>query len=362
MTTIRNAARAAMAIAALASARVTHAQDGPSFVLDAGARRQVIDSIDVFLAAEYVAPAVAREIRDDLAARLASGSYDSVTDPALFASTLTAQLRAVSHDAHLRVRFSAAALPAMGLNIDPPPSVTARQRVTSRAVNYGFEHAERLIGNVGYLEIRLFNYEGDEMRRALASAMSFLANTDALIIDLRRNTGGHRAMVEDVASYFFADSSVLLNSVYWRFADTTEQSYTRRVDPASRYGVTRPVYILTSRTTFSAAETFAYSLQALKRAVIVGDTTGGGANSGGERRINEHFALWVPRGRVFSPVTNSNWEGVGVIPDVPTRAEDAQGVAHLAALEWLMAHATTAQGKQDVQRALDAVRPGARQP
>jgi C-terminal processing protease CtpA/Prc len=165
----------------------------------------------------------------------------------------------------------------------------------------------------------------------VAAAMSFVANTDALIFDVRQNGGGSPEMVALISSYLFGDKPVHLNSIYQREGNRTEDFFTKPTVLGKKYG-DKDVYVLTSNRTFSAAEEFTNNLKALKRATIVGETTGGGANPGGMFRLDEHFGIFVPTGRAINPITKTNWEGTGVKPDVEVSKELALKTAHLMAL------------------------------
>jgi C-terminal processing protease CtpA/Prc len=167
----------------------------------------------------------------------------------------------------------------------------------------------------------------------VASAMQVVAHTDALIIDLRGNSGGSDT-VAVLASYFF-DSPQPLSGIYDRPTDKTQQAYTLPYVPGKRFGSNKPVHILISKRTFSAAEAFAYDMQALKRATIVGEPSGGGAHPFEYRRIHPHFVLWSVTQKSVNPITGANWQGVGVQPDVriePARALDKAVELTLAAL------------------------------
>jgi len=208
---------------------------------------------------------------------------------------------------------------------------------------------------VGYLELRSFGFEAEWIGDAAAAAVAFLANTDALIVDVRRNGGGSPGMVAFVSSCLFGADSVHLNSLYWRPGNRTEHFYTRTRVPGVRYGPERPVYVLTSRRTFSGAEEFAYNLQTRQRAVIVGDTTGGGAHPGGLQRVTDHFGLWVPTGRAINPITKTNWERVGVRPDVAVSSDQALRTAQLAALRGLRERATDSERRRQLDEAIAEV-------
>jgi C-terminal processing protease CtpA/Prc len=165
--------------------------------------------------------------------------------------------------------------------------------------------------------------------------MNFLAHTNALIIDLRQCRGGNPGMVALISSYLFDGEPLHLNSLYWREEDFTQQYWTLPYVPGKRYS-DKPVYVLTSPATFSAGEEFAYNLQTRQRATLVGATTGGGAHPGSPYRLHPHFEVFIPVGRAINPVTNDNWEGKGVIPDITVAQEKALNVAHRLALETII--------------------------
>jgi C-terminal processing protease CtpA/Prc len=239
---------------------------------------------------------------------------------------------------------------------DQQPSAEERRELEAyaRRANYGLERAERLPGNVGYLEIRSFNFDAASVDSALSAAMNFLANTDALIIDVRRNGGGEPAMVAAVCSYLLPPNR-LINKFFWRPQNRWDEFRTSAVS-GRHYGTTRPVYVLTSDGTFSGAEEFAYDLQTQRRGEVVGDTTGGGAHPGGMRRVTEHFGVWVPSGRAVNPVTGTNWEGTGVRPDVPVAAAEALRTAHLRALERILGAERDTERQAALRQVIELVR------
>lgn len=322
--------------------------------IDAATRQQVISGVLARLKEAYVFPDTALVMERAVRDRARRGAYDGITSARAFAESLTAHLQAVSQDRHLRVRYSAEPIPERRGD-GPSPEAEARQREFGRQVNFGFEKVERLDGNVGYLELRSVGFEPEWIEETAAAAFTFLASTDALIIDLRRNGGGSPHMVAFVTSYLFGEDTVHLNSLYWRPDNRTDHFYTRKTVPGRRYGADKPVYVLTSDRTFSGAEEFAYNLQTRKRATIVGDTTGGGAHPGGMRRVTEHFGVWVPSGRAINPITKTNWERVGVRPDVVVPADRALPAAHAEALRRLIAGATDPERKRRLEEVLAEV-------
>ena len=332
--------------------------------IESAERSRVVEGAIRHLDTAYVFPETAKKMAADLRSRLAKGEYDRITAGPELAKKLTEDLQGVSHDKHLRMLWSEEAIP---VRPDPTeekvtPEEEAKQREYYKLVNHGFEKADRLPGNIGYLEIRGFvpAVEGGDKA---AAAMSLLADTDALIIDLRRNGGGEPDMVALVCSYLF-DEPTHLNSLWWREGDKTQQFWSAAFVPGHRYGGTKPVYVLTSNRTFSGAEEFSYNLKTRKRATVVGETTGGGAHPGWGRRIDDHFEVWVPAGRAINPITGTNWEGTGVSPDVDVPADEALEVAHLDALEKKIAAAPADRRKpledaaKDVRAKLESARKG----
>lgn len=317
--------------------------------LTAEEKAKVIDGVLKNLNEAYVFPETAKKMESALRERHKKGEYDAVADGKAFADALTDHLRAVSKDGHLRVSYSEKPLPAEasgGPQGPPLGEERARIRQDMGRFNYGFEKVERLPGNVGYLNLRGF-FPPDMAGETCAAAMTFLAHTNALILDLRYNGGGEPAMVALVCSYLFDEGEeVHLNDIYDRPEDATRQYWTLPSVPGKRLGRRPDVYVLTSKRTFSGAEECAYNLKNTKRATIIGETTGGGAHPGGPRRVNDHFSVWVPTGRAISPVTKTNWEGTGVTPDVAVPADQALKAAHKMALEKEIARA-----KDDPERA-----------
>jgi len=302
----------------------------PDMNVDAKTRTEVIESALKNLNHSYVFPEVAKKIETDMRGRLQNKEYDTITSARAFADKLTADLQSVSRDKHMRVRYSFEAIPVRQKRDEPTAQEKEDYRRYLNRINYGFEKIERLPGNIGYIDFRGFT-DAEMGAETVASAMNFVANTDALIFDVRQNGGGNPEMVALISSYLFGEKPVHLNSLYWRDGNRTEDFFTKSIVSGKKYGE-KDVYVLTSSRTFSAAEEFTNNLKALKRATIVGETTGGGANPGGMFRLSEHFGIFVPTGRAINPITKTNWEGTGVKPDVEVPKELALKTAHLMAL------------------------------
>lgn len=349
------AALGAVLLSAQAQQSRPRPEPEPDRPIDAASRAALVENVISVLDREYVYPEKAREMGAALRQRMRRREYDAVTSSRAFADSLTSHLQAVSRDRHLGVRFSPEPPPPQDAGEpDETPEQLAQWRERSRVNNFGFEKVERLPGNVGYLEILGFDDPSIGTETA-AAAMSFLANTDALIIDLRRNGGGTTDMVPLVSTYLF-DRPTHLNSIYSRPTDSTEEFWTLPRVPGQRFGGEKPVYVLTSRRTFSAAEEFANNLKNLKRATIVGDTTGGGAHPGDTRRVGDHFIIFVPTGRAINPVTNTNWEGTGVHPDVAVPPAHALQTAYVDALGKVLEKTTDPDTRRQLQNVIAAER------
>ena len=305
-------------------------------LLTAKEQQTVVDSIGSKLNANYVFPDIATEMVASIESKLRKGDYKSILDPQEFATTLTADLQAISKDKHLRVNFAPEQIADQLQTVTAADSVAFLNRYINRMKqkNFGFKEVKIMAGNIGYLDLRNFSnveYAGE----TAVSAMNFLSNADAIIIDLRNNGGGSPAMIQLITSYLFGSNPVHLNNFYWRPSNQNSQTWTLPHVSGTRSPDT-PVYVLTSGSTFSAAEEFSYNLKYLERATLVGATTGGGAHPGGSVVATDRFMVWVPTGRAINPITNTNWEGTGVSPHIAVPAADALDVAYLKALESLI--------------------------
>lgn len=306
-------------------------------IVDVETRAAVIDGLLRRLREHYLFPEVAERVEADIRERMSNGEYDEVSNPITFREVLTDHMQEVSHDRHLRLFYSEEPQPSQEEETgELTPEQWEEFRVSSVLNSFGFHRVERLPGNVGYLDLRAFvDPEFGSAQHAVA-AMNFLTNTSAIIIDLRRNGGGSPNMVALLCSYLFASEPVHLNDIHWQAEDRTQQFWTLPYVPGERYP-DKPVYVLTSGDTFSGAEEFAYNLKTLERAIIIGETTRGGAHLVGRYRINAHFYATIPGARAINPITGTNWEGTGVVPDIQVPQETALETAHRAALERIIA-------------------------
>lgn len=280
-------------------------------------RNLIVENAAKLLETRYVDPKSGRRLAQGM--RREQGRWQSIEDPSVFAKAVTEWLRNEGGDGHLGITYSQAIIPEVGG--DSAVSAGEMERWYGGHLNHGVEKIERLQGNIMLLDLRVFPppaMGGD----VIAAAMNVVAQGDALILDLRRNGGGSET-ANLVAGYLLDEGGQPLSGSYDRPTNTHKTNSSPAWVPGRRFGGTKPLYILTSKRTFSAAEAVAYDLQALKRAVIVGERTGGGAHPFEYRRLHPHFALDLPEGKSVNPITRGNWQDVGVKPDVEVPADQA---------------------------------------
>lgn len=311
----------------------------------AGAGEKLVES--------YVYPARAKDAADVLRRNAAAGAYDGLKEAAL-ATRLTTDIYAVLHDKHVNLRYSAeVSSPEPSRKATPDPAVRAAQTKRMRQTGYGLGRVAHLPGNVGYLDVRGFPDVNDELDTVFDGAVNSVAYSDAIVLDLRRNHGGSPDSIARLLSHFLAPKTHLNDFVGRGDGDekVTESTYTEAV-PGPR--ITAPLYVLTSSETFSGGEECAYDVQALKRGTLIGAVTGGGANPGETRRIDDHFLIFVPTERARNPITKTNWEGVGVKPDIELPRERALVTAYGMAIDVKLSDTSLTAAQRDGLKQLRA--------
>ncbi|MDB5205654.1 MAG: hypothetical protein JWR72_729 [Flavisolibacter sp.] len=281
---------------------------------------ELINSITDSLNKHYIFPDKAESIAAYLQSQLKKNAYkDLLGDPRKLAHQIELDIHSVHHDPHMRVQFDPAFVPQEN-NKSTLEDINQAKRFWTEN-NYMFKKVEVLPGNIGYLPFDGFIEEIEGAKPTIKAALKFLANTKALIIDLRQNGGGSPEMVSHMESYFFNEKTPM-NHMINRSNQDTSFYY---ADPAKSDSLhlSMPVYILTSKHTFSAAEDFSYGMQIIKRAIVVGEITGGGAHPQMPFSLSQGFVVSIPFARSFNPITKTDWEGTGVIPDVKTSANEA---------------------------------------
>lgn len=301
-----------------ATTGVDHSATG-GVKLDAAERQRVIDATVANLKQHYVYPHIAQKVAEKLLADEKSGDYDEITDGATFAAALTKQLRDVSHDLHLEVVYIQNSL--SNRPPGPAPQGIAQYRAATQQQNCTFEKVEILPHNIGYLKLNSFP-DPAVCESTAKTAMASLNGSSAIIFDLRDNHGGYPSMVMLIGSYLFDHPEYMYNPR----EDTTQQSWTRSPVWGNMLA-DKPVYVLTSARTFSGAEHFSYNLKMLKRATLVGETTGGATDVGNFHRIDDRFGIAIREARAINPYSEPDWAVTGVEPDVKVKAADALDTA-----------------------------------
>lgn len=333
----------------------------PEKPLNAAQRSIVVESLARELIRNYIFPHAAAKTAAALQEKLGKGGYDGATTPKAFAEALSTDLQSFGQDRHFRVRYDPEFKPQADEDAPPTPKAVGEGRAQAARRGWGIAKVEILPGNVGLLDVRGFG-PAEFCGPAFTNAIGLLSGTYALILDLRQNGGGDPETVALLCSYFFDEGDVRhLNDIYNRPKDRTRQYWTMAV-PGPRYGGTKPVYVLTSSRTFSGGEECAYDLQTQKRATLIGETTGGGANPGGPAALSEGFVAFIPTGRAINPITKINWEHVGVAPEVKTPATEALKVAHAAALKNLLEGEKDTASRQRLTKLIDMVEKGETEP
>jgi hypothetical protein len=324
--------------------------------LEDKSRHEVIDSVLHAFELHYVYPDVAKNMCDQIRRNYDAGAYDTIADLSDLTRQLTRDMRDIAEDRHIWISvmspddFS----PAIG------DTITQDKIDRRRKVNFGFRDVKWLPGNVGYVRFDQFDHPSYAGETA-AAAMNFLANCDAVIVDLRYNHGGEENMVQFIASYFYQRPREL-NSLYFTETDSLEQSWTYAFVPGKK-PVDADLYILTSHSTGSGAEAFAYGMKHQGRATIIGETTAGAAH------WSEYYdfpdlgvRVMVPIARPINPVTKTSWERVGVTPNIETSAQKALETAQVDALKNLLEKATDDDSRRDLRWYLAAAEAGIDRP
>lgn len=284
----------------------------------------LIDSLNLALNKYYVFPEKASLMLDYINSQHKNGAYNQIFDTGKLASQLHKDLQQIHKDPHLYIFYNpqtAADLERQNSSNNNNKQARERGLAQVRKNNFGFKKPIILKGNIGYVRFDEFLGFIQEAKPKMASTFKSLSNTIALIIDLRYNQGGSPEMVNQIESYFFKEKT-RMNDIIDRWHNTTYELY---AEPEKADGITlsMPLYILTSKQTFSAAEDFCYAMQNIKRAKIVGETTAGGAHPAVPISLKQGFVIEIPFARSYNNITKTDWEGTGVIPDVPINAKQA---------------------------------------
>jgi hypothetical protein len=332
----------------------------PATRLTPATKHAIADSVARILEARYADSTAAIRLAERLRARVAAGAYDAYDEPASFGAAMMADMQEVSPNKHLRLSYE----PTREYSLSPAAPggpgaagavrwnrIDGRDSATLARTNFAFDAVERLAGNVGYLKLRQF-VPLDYSRETAVAAMAFVANSDAVIVDLRDNVGGSPELVELILSYFHGPEPVTLLTTYGRYARVTAERRTLREVPGRRMPEVE-LWVLTNGNSASAAEMFAYAVQRLRRGTLVGETTAGAGIGGAKQSVGAGLALFVPQMQVIS---GPGYERTGVTPDVSVPGERALAVAHRMALEKLAGRDAPPEVREERRWALELVR------
>ncbi|MCW3084179.1 MAG: hypothetical protein JWP12_1545 [Bacteroidetes bacterium] len=316
----------------------------------------LIDSLSNALNNYYVFSEKASLMSNYLKSRYKSGAYNNINDRQQLAYQLYTDLQQAHKDEHMDIKYA----PQFAQHLETPMSDSEKQQGRERGLsnaresNFAFTKTEILPGNIGYIRFDGFTEFIEDAKPTLKASFQFVKYTKALIIDLRYNGGGDAEMSSQIESYFFSKKT-RMNDIIDRFNDTTYEMY---ADPAKTdsFTLSMPVYILTSKQTFSAAEDFSYGMQSVKRAIIVGDTTGGGAHPTLPFSVGQGFVALIPYGRAYNIITKTDWEGTGVRPDIAIPSEEALQKTQALIFTELISKAKDEREKNILQWNLNRIR------
>lgn len=295
--------------------------------LNPSLRTETIKKLSEMINDLYVIPDLAAKMANQLIVNLQNGKYDTIDDFNQLGRVLTDDLFQIAHDRHLRIYYDPARVSIIKKleqsSEEERKQVWLKDKEDKSKTNFGFKEIKLLPGNIGYLCLTTME-RLDQAGETASAAMNLLSNSDFLIIDLRNNNGGWSSMVQYLASYFYKESDdILLFQIHYRKNNEVVQFRSLPYLQGKRVDNT-PLYILINGNTMSAAENFAYSLQKLGRAVIIGEKSNFGAHStGGPRIMNDYYMIQLPIAENINPITKTNWEESGVEPDIKTESRDA---------------------------------------
>lgn len=284
-------------------------------ILNKTLKEKAINELIKTIQAEYILEQSIPAITSFLQKQLKSKAYDSLNNPGDFARAVSDDLRKISNDKHIGFAYH-----VENNQLLDSASEEKQRDEFMRYENFGFVKAERLAANIGYVKLNDF-WPLKKTKPTIDAAMAFISNSDAVILDLRDNGGGDPETVAYCCSYFINEKGKLINTIKER--NNPVATEWKVMDVSGKKMITQPLYILTSNYTFSAAEEFAYDLQSLKRAITIGEPTGGGAHPVNDYPLSNNFVARIPYAKAINPYTHTNWERIGVSPDIKTPSHNA---------------------------------------
>lgn len=304
--------------------------------IDEETRADVIRRVQESVRKYYVYPDKGDAVATELRKREQAGAYREITNPNELGDRLTRDTREVCQDRHLRIEYD----PKLERDVleftsgrEGAAKVREEELAQEKKHNFFFHKVEVLPGNIGYIEWSRFVKTSPEARATIAAAMQFIANTDALILDLRNNRGGDGDTANAMLGYFFKSKTKVGRSFSRLENKWTDQHVVNRAEFTNKLVLNMPVYVVTSGRTFSAAEGFAYSLQTLRGAVVIGERSNGSAHLTRSFSMGHGFVGFIPHTRFENAKTGTDWEGKGVVPDVACDEDESLAIAQIRILE-----------------------------
>lgn len=320
-------------------------------------RYTVVTRVSALLTENYVYPEKVKVISDKLHFNLTHGKYDSMEKQSEFANQLTADLRELTQDRHIRIQFDKELEKDLLEFLAAPKKynpISEADLALDQSRNFYFKRVEILPLNIGYVELKGFALPSKSTSETIFAAMGFVANTDAVILDLRNNFGGNAEVANEVLSYFFSEKQFIGRS-YNKIEDVWTNQYAKRKS-SKKLTLSMPIYILVSDRTFSAAEGLAYNLQQLRNAIVIGEKTRGGAHLTRSFSAGNGFVAFIPYSRSENSKTNTDWEGTGVLPQVNINEGQALNEAQEQALKSMLAHQTDEVENRKINYAINILR------
>ena len=299
--------------------------------LDIQSKNMIIDTILKCFEDNYVYQEVALSLKDSIIRRNKEGEYSNITEMKKFLTRMSSDIRKITQDKHISINYIENSEYESGKR---KHSLLSEQIDEKKRKNFDFRKVEWLPGNIGYIRFDTFEdpqYAGE----IAASAVNFISNCEAIIIDLRYNHGGEEKMVRYLASYFFAEPT-LLNIRYFTKQDSIVQSWTDSYIPGKKL-TDKDIYILTSSNTASGAEAFTYILKNYNKATVIGENTSGAAHWADYYYYSTlNLEIKLPVARPINPITKTDWERTGIRPDINISENRSLDKAYIIALEKLI--------------------------
>ncbi len=315
--------------------------------LNIATKKILVDSIGNALNNYYVFPEKAIKMAEYVKKQCKNKSYDSLVNPNDFANKVLKDIRSIYNDKHLIIRYDPE-LEKRILIFNVTKKLDQVDFKKEEQQNFFFKKVEILPSNIGYIEFTNFSDTSQSARETVRAAMQFVSHSDALVLDLRNNYGGNGIMAGEIGSYFFKEKAFVGRS-FNRVENKWTESWVENKQVITKgLVINMPIYILTSNRTFSAAEGLAYTLQQLKKAVIVGDTTRGGAHLTRSFSLGNGFVGFIPISRSENVITKTDWEDTGVVPDIKETETNSLTTAQKTILNKQLASLTDENEKRKI--------------